>query len=404
MKLILAFSLSLYLICGHAVAQTTVKVSIPDVKFDPITFTDFIKQVGENNALIRAKKFALDSSVAQQGPAGLSNVNPSFTYSRGAYYGQVPYTPYVSPGSNTYSLSGTLEGWGKRTARKDFAASEVGRNSAELDSLASAVRADAAFSFLDTLRFKLLWLSFQKAIADSQKIGDQGLANDLKENQSNFGNDIRYFALNMGTFLARPTNDLLEPVGDLDNVKPKTFNLQELISNAHSNRKDIIALTESIKASSAFLELTKKNRNIDINPSVWYSMTPPYVSSSTQYGATTAFGFSVSVPIPVQLVYDADVVQAGNQKLTQEAYLNDLKARVAAEVSQAFLQYGFAKKRLESEQENFGQLTKNSGKLNSKTIISLRDGEGELIDAKINHAKALFFLLRVSGNYDFPNF
>ena len=103
-------------------------------------------------------------------------------------------------------------------------------------------------------------------------------------------------------------------------------------------------------------------------------------------------------------MYDADVVQAGNQKLTQEAYLNDLKARVAAEVSQAFLQYGFAKKRLESEQENFGQLTKNSGKLNSKTIISLRDGEGELIDAKINHAKALFFLLRVSGNYDFPNF
>ena len=167
-------------------------------------------------------------------------------------------------------------------------------------------------------------------------------------------------------------------------------------------KSHLMALQESIKSASANLELTKKNRNIDISPNVWMSTTPPYVSSSTQYNSTLAYGFGVSIPIPVHLVYDADVVQAANNKTSSESYLNDLKAKVVTEVNQAYLQYDFAKKKFEAAKSAYDAAVKSLNNSNVRSIINLRDREGEFVDAKVNHAKALFYLQRVSGIYELP--
>ena len=381
-------------------AQSSQKVSIPNVSLQPISYSEYIKEVDANSGALNAKKLAVETSVAWQGPMSMSNINPSFTYSRGAYYGQTPYSPYVSPGSNTYSLSGTIEGWGKRSARKEFAASEVDKNSAELTSLARSIQGDATFSYMDTLRFKLLWLSYQRAIGALENIGDRTLKNEYLGYQGNIANDLQFYALGMSTFIGRSSSDPLEPTGDLNSIKPQSFNLKELVANAMSQRADILAMNQSINSANANLELTKKNRNIDLSPSVWMSSTPSYVSSGTQYGATTAYGFSVSVPIPINLVYDADVLQAANNKSSQELYLRDLKARVVTEVNQAFLQYQFAKRKFESAKTAYENINKKP--TDKSGIATLRDREGEYIDAKVNHAKALFYLQRVSGNYDLP--
>ena len=382
-------------------AQSSQKVSIPSVLLQPISYSEFIKEVDANSGALNAKKLAVETSVAWQGPMSMSNINPSFSYSRGAYYGQTPYSPYVSPASNTYSLSGTIEGWGKRSARKDFAASEVDKNSAELTSLTRSIQGDATFSYMDTLRYKLLWLSYQKAIRFLENISDKTLKSEYLDYQSNVANDLQYYALGMGTYIGRTSSDLLEPTGDMNSIKPHNFELKELVANALNQRADILAMNQSINSANANLELIKKNRNIDLSPSVWMSTTPSYVSSGTQYGATTAYGFSVSVPIPVNLAYDADVVQAANNKSSQELYLRDLKARVVTEVNQAFLQYQFAKRKFETAKAAYDSVNKQP--TNKNAVVALRDREGEYIDAKVNHAKALFYLQRVSGNYDLPN-
>mgnify|MGYP003351676832 FL=1 len=80
--------------------------------------------------------------------------------------------------------------------------------------------------------------------------------------------------------------------------------------------------------------------------------------------------------------------------------MRDLKARVVTEVNQAFLQYQFAKRKFESAKTAYENINKKP--TDKSGIATLRDREGEFIDAKVNHAKALFYLQRVSGNYDLP--
>ena len=70
-------------------------------------------------------------------------INPSVTISKGAYYGQTPYTPFVSPASNTFTFGGVLEGFGKRAAREEYAKAELVRTQSDpgLDAVLALVGA-----------------------------------------------------------------------------------------------------------------------------------------------------------------------------------------------------------------------------------------------------------------------
>ena len=108
------------------------------------------------------------------------------------------------------------------------------------------------------------------------------------------------------------------------------------------------------------------------------------------------------MPIPTNLLFDGELVQEANNKLSLEAYLRDLKARAIAEVNQALMQYNFAKNKLQDEVADYAATAKINSGNSAKSIILMRDKEAELIDARINHAKALIYLLRVSGDYEIP--
>jgi len=386
----------------HSVVYAQSNSSIDGQIYRPISLDEYLSQVESNSGTITAKKLTVASVVAQQPYMSTPHIFPSFTYSRGSYYSQVPYTPYVSPGSNTYSLSGTIEGWGKRSARADYSAAEVQRNEAELNSIVKATRGDAAFAFLDTLRIRKLYSSYQVAIDKLNAIKAKTDAQSLAASQKNTANDLKYFAYTMGTFLSNSSPNLYEPIGDLEKIKVRDFKVSTLVEQAHSQRADILYFNEALKSADASLELAKKNRNINLSPSVWLSQTPQYVSSGTQYGNTQAYGFSVTMPIPTNLLFDGELVQEANNKLSLEAYLRDLKARASAEVNQALMQYSFAKNKLQDEVANYANTAKTNSGNSAKSIILMRDKEAELIDARINHAKALIYLLRVSGDYEIP--
>jgi outer membrane protein TolC len=386
----------------NAYAQGGASKSIEDIKFLPITLQEYLVQVESNSAAVGAKKLAVESTKAQRPFMSTPNINPSLTYSRGSYYNATPYSPYVAPGSNTYTLSGTIEGWGKRTARTNFSDAEILRNESELNSIVKAARVDAVFAYLDTLRVKKIYDSYDNAIRKLVAKKERAQAEPLITAQKNSANDLKYFSYTMGVFAGNSSADLLEPSGNLNAFTPREFKAQILVEQALNQRADILYFNEAIKSAQASFELAKKNRNINLSPSVWLSQTPPYSSSGTEYNRSESFGFSVTVPIPTNLLFDGELVQEANNKLTLELFLKDLKTRVIAEVNQALMQYQFAKTKLADEEKDYAQVAKANSNNSTKSIILMRDKEAELIDAKINHAKALIYLQRVSGDYEIP--
>ena len=383
-------------------AQSGASKSADDIKYVPISLQEYLVQVESNSAAVGAKKLAVQSTKAQRPYMSTPNINPSLTYSRGSYYNATPYTPYVSPGSNTYTLSGTIEGWGKLTARTNFSDAEILRNESELNSIVKAARADAVFAYLDTFRVKKIYDSYENVIRKLVTKKEKAQAEPLITAQKNSANDLKYFAYTMGVFAGNTSADLLEPSGNLNAFKPREFKAQILVEQALNQRADILYFNDAIKSAQASFEMAKKNRNINLSPSIWLSQTPPYSSSGTDYKRTEAFGFSVTVPIPTNLLFDGELVQEANNKLSLELYLKDLKTRVIAEVNQALMQYQFAKTKLADEEKDYAQAVKDNSDNSAKSIILMRDKEVELLDAKINHAKALIYLQRVSGDYEIP--
>lgn len=397
MKKILAF-VAFFLSCA-ALAQELPALAIEGAKLEPIKFDEFISEARERNSWVLNKKLSIDVAVAFQGPASSFNINPSASYTRGSFYQKAPAETFRSPQSNTFTLSGTIEGRGKRQARTDSAAAEVGRQSAELDSMLIGVEVDGAYLFLDAGRIKLLWHAHQNTINHLSKLpaaeAAQAVA-DYKKMQVDLINDFRYFSLAMASYMGRKSIDVLpEPKSEFL-IVPQDFDLKQLIAEARESRLDLILMEAALKAAGANQTLAKKNRNLDISASVYNARTQAYESAGSSYERGSSFGFSLSIPIPVSQIYDADLVQAANNMKQLEITLEEARNRVQFEVNQAFLQYNGAKSKLVNALQE-RKLAVESDLKSAQGIIAAHGGEVELIDARVNYAKALIFLGKMAG-------
>lgn len=376
--------------------------AVHDLPVRPMTLPDFIKLTKEKNVGIENQRLVVDNAIANQAPMSAPNLNPQFTYSRGSYYGQTPYTPYVSPSSNTYALQATLEGWGKRSARSKVADAEVAKSQADLNSASSNIELDASFSYFDALRPKLLAVTFRDALAQLKGLkvsNNDSLVQQYINREEQEARNYKYFMIGMLNLTPKSDHFLVEPTGrGVCNVNKKSLN--DLIQHALENRTDLISSELAIKTADNYVELAKANRNIDIMPSVWTSRTPSYSDAGTSYGATSAYGFSVQIPIPTHLITDTSVKQAINNRGQFENNRDLLKAQTQVELRQAIMQYETALNAYEYAFEN----NKNADKAyppNSKQNIQLRtDYMVSLIDSRINHSKALIYLMNKSGHYD----
>ena len=397
MKKILAF-VAVFLSCA-ALAQELPALAIEGAKLEPIKFDEFILEARERNSWVLNKKLSIDVAVAFQGPASSFNINPSASYTRGSFYQKAPAETFRSPQSNTFTLSGTIEGRGKRQARTDSAAAEVGRQSAELDSMLYGVEVDGAYLFLDAGRIKLLWHANQNTINHLSKLpaaeAAQAVA-DYKKMQVDLINDFRYFSLAMASYMGRKSIDVLpEPKSEFL-IVPQDFDLKQLIAEARESRLDLILMEAALKVAGANQTQAKKNRNLDISASVYNSRTQDYQSSGASYERGSSFGFSLSIPIPVSQIYDADLVQAANNRMQLEISLEEARNRVQFEVNQAFLQYNGAKSKLVNALQE-RNLAVESDLKSAQGIIAAHGGEVELIDARVNYAKALVYLGKMAG-------
>ena len=376
-------------------------LKIDGMDFRGYSVEQFINAVQQESATLKGKQLAIKSAVAAVDPMSFPNLNPSVTYSRGSYYGSTPYTGFTSPQSDTVSLSFTIEGMGKRDSRKDFAEAEVRRNEVELDWYKRNVEGEALMLFIDALRLKQIWLALQKEgnRLSVAKNSQDALA-ETRRLQGNLDKDIRYLSHALIAYLPPGTGNAPEPVGNLA-IEARDLNAESLISQAYAKRADLIAAEGSLKSADASLKMIDVGHRLDVMPSIWYSRTPSYTASGSTYDTTTAYGFSLTMPIPTSALYRADVLAAANYKTQVEYNLSESKKRVRMEIQQGLVQYQNAKDQL-AWAEGAHKEAVAAAKNDVGSIVNERQKEVDLIDARTNHLKALVYVLRLSGDYQLP--
>ncbi len=398
-----------------------------EFKNPPISIEQYLEIVRQNNALIKNASLDLQTAGANKEAQSLYRLAPTISYSRGPIQNQTPYTPYNIPASNSYSVSFTVEGWGKRSAREKLSQSQINASAMQLQSTSNDAQTNALYTYINTLRL-LLIVNTDKATLDklasypsNPKVADA--QNFLKAQIAKNEKDMLFASLNLLNYSGNALQGPHLPKGNL-NIPMQTYRIDDLIDQAQNNRSEVLNLIAYIEVAEKGIDLTMKNRNIDVYPYIGQMRTPQYQytngasyalpaigplpaqtinTSGTTYTAQNQITAGITIPIPINnFLQNADIVRAANQKLQYETQLTDLKVQIGVQVLQASLQYEAAKEKLIDSQKAYEAAVKSSSTDSVATIMSVRDKEGDLLDSKTNHLKALINLWRQSGNYSVP--
>ena len=389
---------------AQAGAQSLPVFHSSNTQFRPIALSAYIGEVNLDNPTIKIKNLNSDSAASVAKQAGRPYISPILTYVRGSMYTQTPYVGYTNPSSNTYGASITVEGWGKRSAREAQAQADLNRQMAEALTESKSVETQAIFAYIDALRTKLLWQSYQAAIDRLKPFASDEASRNKAEFQVAQGvlsNDLKYYSYTLVSFVGNAEKELPLPVGTL-NMPPENFNVKTLVSEGLEKRTDVRQGKASIDSATANLETIKASKGVDLMPGIYYTETPSYSTGGLDYGAQKSFSFLLSIPIGNGFMIDSDVIAGSNSVAEQEVNLVATKTRVITEINQTYLQYEAAKERLERANLAYS-ITKASKKVGIQAVLQLREAEYELFDARTVHAKTLILLKRLSGNFDVPN-
>jgi len=399
------YTIFLALLCtSNCKAQSLPAFQASNSTFRPVTLASYLNEVNSDNPVIKTKKLGNDSagSVAKQ--AGRPYLSPILTYVRGSMYTQTPYVGYANPASNTYGASITVEGWGKRSARQAQAQADLNRQMAETLTESKSIETQAIFAYIDALRTKLLWQSYQAAIDGLKPFSSVDSIRNKAEFQAAQGvlnNDLKFYSYSLVGFIGAPEKELPLPLGAL-NMPLQNFNVKELVSEGLEKRADIHQGKASINSATANLEAIKASKGIDLMPGIYYTETPSYSTGGIEYNAQKSFSFLLSIPIGNGFMIDSDVIAGSNSIAEQEVNLVATKTKIVTEINQTFLQYESAKDRLERANLAYSK-AKTTKAVGVQAVLQLREAEYELFDARTVHAKTLILLMRLSGNFDVPN-
>ena len=383
-------------------AQSLPPFKAGNTQYRSVSLGNYLSELNEENANLKIRRLNIASADANAKDAGMPYLSPILTYARGSMYTQAPYAGYTNPASNTLGAMVTIEGWGKRSAREAQAQADAKRKLAEMITEGKAIETEAIFNYIDALRTKLLWQSYQEAIdaLNQYRASGSTQAAEFIAAQKVLANDLKYYSYGMANFVGKTGSELIMPVGTL-NIEAKNFKVEDLIARAQENRADIASGQAAVESAAANLEVVKASKNIDFLPGVYYTQTPSYASSGINYGTQQAFSFLLNVPLGNGFLVNSDVTTAANSQAELEVSLMATKAKIVTEINQTYLQYQSAKERLEAATKAYNQakISKN----NIQGILRFRDAEYELFDARTVHAKTLILLERLSGNFEVPN-
>ena len=420
---------SIALVAWISIAIVTMSnVAAEELKPMPISLDQYLEIVKQNNAVIGSAGLDVQTAIANKVSQSLYQLNPSVSFSKGPYRNQSAYPTNNTPQSSSYGLSFTLEGFGKRGARENLAQAQIESSSIQLEQTKSNVELNAIYAYIDTLRLSLMIKSFQDASVKLKSLPANAKTAEAQRfinvHKANMEEDFSFTSLSLlnyagGTLQAPPA-----PKGLL-NMPVQQYNVEELVARGQSQRMEVLSLESSIEVADKNMTLTMKNRNINVYPYISQTRTPQYkysdgsstslpaigplpaqtfTNQGTTYTAANSISAGVSIPIPItNYLQSADIVTAANQKLSYEMQLKDLKEQIKVQVLQASLKYRASARRLERAEEEYKEVVNHPNKNPALAVMDMRDKEGDLLDAKTNHLKALVNLWRQSGNYSVPN-
>ena len=143
-----------------------------------------------------------------------------------------------------------------------YAKAEANKQLAEMVNESRSVETQAIFNYIDALRTKLLWQSYQVALDRLNSLNSTEATKtkeDLLSAQKTLNNDLKFFSYGLINYLGDPTASLPLPIGSL-NVPPKSFDVTNLIDKAQEGRADIASNKASVESASANLELVQANQ------------------------------------------------------------------------------------------------------------------------------------------------
>jgi len=424
MKFITPFVLLIWFLANIAISSNALAIELKSTYISLDQYLDIVKQ---NNAYIGSAALDIQTANANKVSQGLYQLNPSISYSRGAYRNQSAYPTDNTPPSSTYGLSFTVEGWGKRSARENLAQAQIEASANQLEQTSTNIELNAIYAYIDSLRLSLMIKSIQEALVKLKPLQSNVKAIDaqrfLTMQKANNEEDFSFSSLNLLNYSGGAIKEVPAPRGSL-NYRIQDYNLEELIAQGQSQRIEVLGLQSSIEVADKNMTLTMQNRNVNIYPYISQTRTPQYkysngssyslpavgplpaqtiTSSGTTYTAANSLAVGVSIPIPItNYLQSADIVTAANQKLQYEMQLKDLKEQIRVQVLQASMKYNAAARRLRHAEREYEEVVKDPNKNPVLAIMDIRDKEGILLDAKTNHLKALINLWRQSGNYSVP--
>jgi len=394
----------------------------------PITFNDFLSQVGKNNFAYIAEKYNVDLAEAKIISASIFP-DPELSF---GWFDNGERRMNMGYGF-TSGVSWTLELGGKRKARMDLAKSEYELTKFLLEDYFRNLRADATLIYLQAIQNKLLLdvqlNSYQtmNQLAKSDSIRFRlGSITEIDARQSKLEagkmlNDVyqaeaewKMMLANISVLLGLKQSDtLILPQGNLTGFD-REFNLDDLITTALNNRADLLAAMQNKNVSQNLLKLAKANRILDLGlvTGVTYASydrniiapTPSFTQLSA--GMTIPLKFSNNRPGELKAAYYAT--------LQAEAQYKQVELQIESEVTQAYFNYLALQKQV--QQFKNGLLTEAKAVLDGK-IYSYQRGETSLLEVLnaqrtynevqqsyyqtlYNYAAALVELERAAGIWD----
>jgi cobalt-zinc-cadmium efflux system outer membrane protein len=395
---------------------------------DTLDFGTYLRKVGQHNLGYAAEKFNTDIAAANVISA---KVFPDPELSAGVFdNGQ----RRMQMGSGFSSgLSWTLELGGKRHARIDLAKGEQEVTRLMLEDYFRNLRADATLAYLQAMQqaslnelkrqsWEFMW---QLAQADSirfragaitetdarqSKLEAGTLLNDVYQGAA----DLKTALLQLNSMLGYHRGDtLMIPAGDFSRFQ-RSFVLPELVSQALSQRMDLLAALHQRAVSRKTLQLAKSARMIDLGLNAGLNSAGAVTNVVAPTPSMNTVSAGITLPLKFSNRYKGEI-KAANAGIHQaDISYQQSELQVQTEVTQAYFNYQATTQQL--AQFDAGLLEEAKQVLTAK-IYSYKRGETTLLEVLVaqrtyndvqqqyfetryNHAAALVELERAVAIWD----
>lgn len=353
-----------------------------------LSYTDFIKQVKENNLEYAAEKFTVNLAEAEVENAKI-----------------IPDVEWTTEGSTNQKhmgnnletgLNWTVELGGKRKARIDLAKSQVNLNKYLLQDFLRNLYSDASLQFLecilnknildvqlnsyktlsnlaasDSIRYKLGDIT----LTDSKqsKLEAQFMLNEVYKAESEWKNSLTSLSLIMGK---KQKDTLYTAYSTFSNFN-RDFVLADLITTAQNNRADLQAALQTKNVSQKMLQLAKANRVMDLGINAGLQFNGKATNEEAPSPYHTGITAGVSIPLRFLNNRKGEVQTAQYSIQKAEVEYKQIELQIETEVTQAYQNYINSKKQM--QQFSNGMLSNSKAILEGK-IYSYKRGNTSLLE------------------------